>query len=147
MKKNVLLVFNSRNMYEPIIYRLVKDYDIVFNVQEARISPKQEGRIILELSGTGEQMKKAMDYLNSSGVHVELLSKMVKKNEEKCTHCGACTAVCRPGALHIERPSMKVLFNSKVCTACGLCKKACPFGAMTETDIEAQIEGSVQQTV
>jgi len=52
MKKNVLLIFSQDIMYKPIIYRLVKDHDIVFNLLESKILPKQEGRIILELTGS-----------------------------------------------------------------------------------------------
>ncbi len=30
--KNVLLIFNKKIMYKPLIYRLAKDFDVIFNV-------------------------------------------------------------------------------------------------------------------
>jgi hypothetical protein len=35
----------------PIIYRLVKDYDLEFNILKASITPEQEGLLVLELKG------------------------------------------------------------------------------------------------
>ena len=49
--KNVLLIFKSDIMYKPVIYRLAKDFDLVFNILEAKILPRREGRILLELRG------------------------------------------------------------------------------------------------
>ena len=34
--QNVLLIFNSDIMYQPVIYRLAKDFDLVFNILERR---------------------------------------------------------------------------------------------------------------
>ena len=47
--RNVLLIFDKEIMYKPIIYRLARDFDVIFNVLEAKILPKLEGRLILEL--------------------------------------------------------------------------------------------------
>ncbi|HOF13090.1 MAG TPA: NIL domain-containing protein, partial [Spirochaetota bacterium] len=44
--RNVLLIFNQNIMYKPIIYRIAKDFNVIFNVLEAKILPKQEGRLI-----------------------------------------------------------------------------------------------------
>ena len=60
--KNVLLIFNKKIMYKPLIYRLAKDFDVVFNVLEAKILPKLEGRLILELRGTEESINSSIDY-------------------------------------------------------------------------------------
>jgi len=136
--KNVLLIFKKQIMYKPIIYRLVKDYEVIFNVLEAKIYPKQEGRIILELKGNKEGLTTALNYLEDEGVQIEPLSKMIYRDEELCVHCGACTSVCPVDALNIERSSMEVLFDPEKCVACGLCMKACPFKAMKGTTIDLE---------
>jgi ferredoxin len=51
---------------------------------------------------------------------------VIRRQEERCTHCGACTAVCPTGALHIERPDMTVRFDQARCSVCELCVTACP---------------------
>jgi len=63
-------------------------------------------------------------------VKVQNASQEVKRLDRKCTHCGACTAVCPTGALHIVRPEMRVAFDQKKCSVCELCVPACPPRAM-----------------
>jgi ferredoxin len=138
--KNVLLIFNKDIMYKPLIYRLATDYRIIFNVLEAKILPKQEGRLILELRGTEEQIEKSIQYLKDELVIVEILADRIKRDDERCVHCGACTAVCRVDALTIDRETMEVLFFPEKCVACGLCKIACPVMAMSGVSIDVDFE-------
>jgi len=132
----ILLIFNKQIMYKPIIFRLAKDFDILFNVLEAKIYPKLEGRIILELQGEKASLEASLDYLETEGVRLEVLADKIKRDEERCVHCGACTTVCRVDALAIDRNTMEVRFNPEKCVACGLCKKACPVNAMSGTSID-----------
>jgi ferredoxin len=134
--KNVLLIFYKEIMYKPIIYRLAKDFDVVFNVLEAKILPKLEGRLILELRGSEESIAAGIDYLTQEGVLVETLADKIVRDEERCVHCGACTSVCRVDALSIDRTTMEVDFNHEVCVACGLCKIACPVDAISGASID-----------
>lgn len=135
----VLLIFNKDVMYNPIIYRLGKDYDIMFNVLEAKIYPKLEGRIILELKGENSDIEKAITYLENNYVQVEILADRIYKNEVICVHCGACTSVCRVEALTIDRETMEVIFDPEKCVACGLCKMACPVKAMSGASINLEV--------
>jgi ferredoxin len=139
-KKNILLIFSHKIMYKPIIYKLARDYDIVFNVLEAKILPKQEGRIILELTGTQAQLERSIQYLKDEGVQIEILADKIKRDESRCIHCGACTAVCRTDALSIDRSTMEVRFYPEQCVACGLCKIACPVKAMSGISIDKDID-------
>jgi len=136
---NVLLIFKKEIMYKPIIYRIAKDFDIVFNVLEAKILPKLEGRLILGLKGTDEQLRKTLEYFTAEGVGVQVLADMISRDEKKCIHCGACTAVCRVDALYIDRDTMEVKFDPGKCVACGLCRMACPVKAMSGTAIDREI--------
>ena len=137
--KNVLLIFKKEIMYKSIIYRLAVDFDIVFNVLEAKIYPKQEGRIVLELKGEKDFINRSLKYFKDEGVGVEVLADRINRDEEICVHCGACTGVCRVEALTIERPGMEVKFFPENCIACGLCKKACPVNAMSGTSIDMDL--------
>ncbi len=134
--KNVLLIFNKKIMYKPLIYRLAKDFDVVFNVLEAKILPKLEGRLILELRGTDESINTSIEYLVREGVVVETLVNRIMRDDDRCINCGACTSVCRVDALCIDRATMEVTFDHEKCVACGLCKIACPVGAMSGASID-----------
>ena len=63
----------------------------------------------------------------------------IYKDEEICTHCGACTAVCPTEALYIKRPEMQVIFDKEKCSVCELCILTCPsraIGLFSETPRE-----------
>lgn len=137
---NVLLIFNQKIMYKPIIYRLPGDFDIIFNVLEAKILPKQEGRIILELRGEEKNLQRCIEYLKNEQVQVEILADKMHRDESKCIHCGACTTVCRTDALAINRETMEVIFTPEKCVACGLCIVACPMKAMSGIAIDKDID-------
>ena len=115
---------------QPIVCYLTKDFDLVFNILNATVLPRKEGVMVLELSGSKKNFKDGVRYLKDQGIQVENASQEVKRDKNKCTHCGACTAVCPTGALAVERPEMSVLFSQKKCSVCELCVPACPTRAM-----------------
>jgi len=133
--QNVLLIFKSNIMYKPVIYRLARDFDLVFNILEAKILPRREGRILLELRGEDELIDKGIKFLEHHQVVVEHLSDRIWREEERCVHCGACTGLCPTEALAIAPPEMKVTFDVLKCVACGMCGLACPFGAMKDVTL------------
>ncbi len=130
VKKRVVLQFPARLVEEPIIYKLVKECDLVLNVLKASITPNEEGRMVLELSGTRENCEKGIKYLQNIGVKIQSLGQDVSRNDDRCTHCGVCVCVCPTGALTLDKKTRMVHFDSAQCTACELCVLACPPRAM-----------------
>lgn len=128
--KILVLRFPNTEVEKPIVCYLAKDYDLTFNILNAAVLPRKEGIMVLELSGTRKNFKEGVKYLKSQGVQVQNASQEVKRTKKKCTHCGACTAVCPTGALAVQRPEMLVDFNQKKCSVCELCLPACPSRAM-----------------
>ncbi len=124
------LRFPKETSDQPIIYQLVKAYDIEFNILKADILPQREGIMIIELKGSKENVQQGLDYLKRLDVRVERLATKVHRDDRKCFQCGACTSICPVGALYIQRPEMAVLFEPDRCTGCGLCVTACPVRAM-----------------
>ncbi len=133
--QNVLLIFKSDIMYKPVIYRLARDFDLVFNILEAKILPRREGRILLELRGDEDLIKKGIAFLEDHQVLVEHLADKVWREEEQCVHCGACTGLCPTGALSVAEPDKKTVFDVEKCVACGMCGLVCPFGAMKDVTL------------
>jgi ferredoxin len=86
--------------------------------------------MVLELSGHRKNFQRGVRYLRGLGVKVENIGQDIKRDDEKCFQCGACTAVCPTGALYIKRPEMEVIFDSERCSACELCVSACMARAM-----------------
>jgi ferredoxin len=130
ISKRVVLHFPKRMIDEPILYRLIKDYDLEFNILKASISPEAEGLMVVELKGERKNFDPGVQYLIDSGVKVQSLSQDVTRNEDRCTSCGACVTVCPAGAFEYEPSTLLVRFKSDKCVACGMCIKACPPRAM-----------------
>ena len=126
----LVLRFPQTVVDQPIIFRLVKDYDLEFNLLRAAINPHQEGVMVMELRGHPKNFRQGLRYLRDSGVLVKRVARDVRRNEERCYQCGTCTAVCPSGALYIRRPEMEVLFDAGKCSACELCCPVCPARAM-----------------
>lgn len=116
---------------QPIAVNLVKEFDLSFNILKATIYPRKEGFMVLELSGDRKNFRKGVRYLKNLGVKVESIGQDIRRDDEKCFQCGACTAVCPTSALCIRRPAMEVIFDRERCSACELCVSACPAGAMS----------------
>lgn len=124
--KKLVLKFPKRLIDQPIVYRLVKDYDLMINILKASVQPDAEGILVLELSGNKENFDKGINFLKRLGVEVQPLSKDIKFDEKICYHCGVCIPVCPVGALKMNKETYTVSFDKNKCIACELCIKVCP---------------------
>ena len=130
ISKRIVLRFPRRLVDQPIVSRLVRDYDLDFNILKASVTPEEEGLLVLELNGKQEDYDKGIRYLTKTGVRIQSLSQDVTRNEGRCTHCGACITICPTDAFELEPSTRQVIFDNEKCLACGLCVKACPPRAM-----------------
>lgn len=130
MKKRITLRFQRNAIDKPIVYRLAKDFDLVYTILRANVSPRAESMMVLEVEGPEGEFEKGIAYLKDLGVAIEPIDQDISKDEERCVHCGLCTSVCAPQALDIDRETMRVRFDYEKCVACELCVKVCPVRAM-----------------
>lgn len=128
--RKVVLRFPHRLVDKPIIYRLVKDYDLQFNILKASVTPKEEGLLVLELSGKKKNYEEAVRFLTGAGVELQPLIRDVFRKEDRCTHCGACVTICPVGAFTVDPATRRIDFQEGKCIACELCINACPVRAM-----------------
>lgn len=129
--KNVILHYPRVLTEQPIISNLIKMFDLTINISRARIGQDEEGTMVIEVSGSRKNVNDGLNYLKEIGVTFKPISRIIRRIDTRCTHCGACTAVCPAGALVIEdRKSMWVEFIQEKCIACSLCIPACPYHAM-----------------
>ena len=130
VSRRIVLHFPPSIKGQPVVYRLVKDFGLTFNLLKASVSPGEEGLMVMELSGDQKNYDKGVKYLTEAGVRIQSLSQDVVRDESRCTHCGACIAICPTEAFSLEPRTRKVLFDHNKCVVCGLCVKACPPRAM-----------------
>lgn len=63
------LTFPESRVTEPIIYHVVKDYNVVPSIRRAAIE-NHFGWMIVDFGGTHEDIERAIAYLESLGVQV-----------------------------------------------------------------------------
>ncbi|MBA7648570.1 NAD(P)H-quinone oxidoreductase subunit I, chloroplastic [subsurface metagenome] len=69
-------------------------------------------------------------------------------NEDICSSCGTCEAVCPYGAIAVDRKKKVAEVNEALCKGCGTCCAACPSGAaqqrgFTTRQISAMVKASL----
>ncbi len=129
--KIVILNFPAVTAQKAIVCQLTKKFDLLFNILNASISNKKEGYMVIDLSSDSKTaFNKGVKYLKDQGVSISYPEHQIYKDEEICTHCGACIAVCPTDALYIKRPEMEIIFNKDKCSVCELCIVTCPVRAM-----------------
>ena len=55
MKNKIVCYFSAAQSEQPIIYRLVKNYDLIVNILKADINPLKQGYLVMELEGSKEK--------------------------------------------------------------------------------------------
>ena len=131
ISRRIVLHFPPLVTGQPVVYRLAKDFNLRFNILKASVSPGEEGLLVMELTGEQEDYDRGIRYITETGVKVQSLSQDVIRDEDRCTNCGACVALCPTAAFSLDPRTRKVLFDHNKCVVCGLCVKACPPRAMT----------------
>lgn len=130
VSKRIVLRFPRRMVDRPIVSRLVKEFNLDFNILKASITPDEEGVMVMELTGSRKDYDQGIKYLTESGVKIQSLGQDVTRNEERCTDCGACITICPANAFELDPVTRRVIFSNDKCLACEICIKACPPRAM-----------------
>jgi Fe-S-cluster-containing dehydrogenase component len=131
VRKRVVLHFPRRLVDKPIVYKLVKDFNLEFNILKAEVNPKEEGVLVLEIEGKDDDFNRGIKYLESEGVSVQPLSQDVSMDRKRCVDCTACVPLCPTQALIVNLDTLEVEFLKEKCIACGICIPACPYKAMS----------------
>ena len=72
----VRLTFPPELIQEPIVYRLVKDFDLVINIRRADVKADY-GWIALELEGGEGALERGVAWLKAKGVQVDPIERDV----------------------------------------------------------------------
>lgn len=126
MTKKIIVSFPDGSASRPLIYELIKKYDIMVSIIKADIDGGRRGKLVLELDSDSDHINRAIEFMQQSGVDVTPLEKKISHDCSKCINCGACTSACPSGALSISAPDWKLSFQPEKCVVCKLCITACP---------------------
>ena len=130
VQKKFLLNFSRQISEQPLVYHLVKDFDLIINIFRAKITDQEEGFMVLEILGEEKALEAGLDYIKSQNVVINEAQKGLIWDESLCTWCGNCLSHCPTGALFIsDSRTMRISFDSETCVECLGCIKNCPYGA------------------
>ena len=130
IKRKLVLSFPENIVTKPITYKLVKEFNLEFNILRAEITPNMEGKMLIELKGDKAQIDQAIEYLTDTGVSVQEAAKDIIIDKNQCVDCGICTSLCITQALTLDHKSFKLKFNKDECILCELCLDCCPVSAI-----------------
>jgi hypothetical protein len=69
-RRRLKLIFGPDMVKEPVIYQLGKKFEIVTNIRRADVT-RDQGWVLLEISGEPEELDRGVSFLESCGVKVE----------------------------------------------------------------------------
>jgi len=72
-KQRVKFSFSAEMIKEPVIYQLGRGFKIVTNIRRADVGDEM-GWVLLELDGEEAEIKRGLDWVNSTGVRVDPVS-------------------------------------------------------------------------
>jgi ferredoxin len=132
--RKLLLYFPKCETEKPIVYHLVKDYDLLVNIYRAKVTPEEDGYLVLDVTGSTANIERAIAWVATFNVRVDDANKGVRLDPDLCTSCGNCLTHCPTDALCVRDSStMAVTFDSTLCIECLSCIPVCPFGALRAT--------------
>ena len=70
-EQSIRLTYPPSLLKTPIIYQLIRSYDVTVNILRAQLSP-EEGWLIIHLSGEEGAVNEAIDWLKAQGIQVDL---------------------------------------------------------------------------
>jgi len=128
--KRILFMFPPKAAELPIVTHLVRDYDLDVNIFRALVNQKEEGFMMVDLTGTEENIRRGLDFAARQEIQISENQLGMQWNRDRCTACGNCLTHCPTEALHIpDRSTMLVDYDTTRCVECMNCIENCPFGA------------------
>jgi ferredoxin len=131
MKSKLLLKFPNKTGDKPIVYELIKHYNLKLNIIKAAFDFNMEGHVLLEVEGESKDMSAGIKFISDEGVIVEFINSTISIDEGECVSCGVCISACESKALSINKESLELEFDNNKCVGCNLCIKVCPSRAIT----------------
>jgi L-aspartate semialdehyde sulfurtransferase ferredoxin len=75
-RMRVRLTFPANLVQEPILYRLVKDFDILINIRRADVKA-DHGWVALEMEAAQETLERGVTWLKQRGVQIDPIERDV----------------------------------------------------------------------
>jgi len=122
-----MLRFSTENVDKPVTSQVILETGVPINILSAHIN-QLGGEILAEIPSA--HAEKTVRAFREKGVTVDV-RKLIEKDDEECTDCGACVSLCPVDAITLEA-DLSVDLDAERClgSTCGLCVDSCPARAI-----------------
>lgn len=125
------ILYPVNKITAPVVSTLIKKYKLEISILHADIGLTKTGTLVADVTGEEADIAAALQYIDETGVEYRIFTNQLIWDEDRCVHCGACTAVCPTDALTMSKDDWSLQFNREKCVVCGLCVRACPLSVMS----------------
>jgi ABC-type methionine transport system ATPase subunit len=70
VEKTVRFTYPKRLLNQPLIYKLIREFDLLTNILDAHVTA-DEGRLLLLVRGEDKQVEQGLAWIAEQGVQVE----------------------------------------------------------------------------
>ena len=70
-RQRVKFTFPPDLVTQPVVYNMGKEFQVVTNIRRANVSSHERGWMILEISGSDQEIERALTWAKDQGVRVE----------------------------------------------------------------------------
>ena len=75
VEQKVRLIYPKHLLDQPLIYRLIRQFDLLTNIIEARLSAEEDW-LVLAVRGEHERVQQGLAWMAEQGVQVEILAEI-----------------------------------------------------------------------
>ena len=94
--KILILRFSQEIAHTPVVCRLTRDFDLVFNILNATILPRQEGVMVLELSGAKKNFRDGVKFLKAQASRSRMPPRKSSASRPSAPTAGPARRCARP---------------------------------------------------
>lgn len=73
VERKVRLTYPQHLLDQPLLYRLIRQFDLLTNILEARVTA-EEGWLVLAVRGDHERVQQGLEWMAEQGVQVKIVS-------------------------------------------------------------------------
>jgi ferredoxin len=128
------ILASKETVTEPVISKTISKTGAQFYITKASVGEWGK-ELVVEIIGSGEQVKEALTNLERSGARVSRFEERILIDRELCVDCGACVTLCPWYALEIKEDWSIVQNQDKCVSGCSLCMACCPVRAIKTEEI------------
>ena len=78
IEKTVRLTYPKHLLNQPLIYKLIREFDLLTNILDAHVTV-DEGRLLLLIRGEDKQVERGLAWIAEQGVRVEFQTEGAEK--------------------------------------------------------------------